>query len=166
MVQTRAETRRGAPPPPTIQPFSEGIENSIVNRPLRKDRIRVYVTRPKARFEEPSDEDELLKSGKPPHEDRQSKQARAAPETNELSFSKAAHKQKHSNASDNRPASGGYTVLPAPNIIGVCWAFQHALRGIVRNLTNLEFHNLLIAIPPLQLLFEAPDPPRTLAWLD
>ncbi len=166
MVQTRAQTRQGGPPPPTIQPFSEEIQNSIINHPLGRRCIRLNVTRLKDNIEEPSDEDELLKSEELPHEDKQSKQTGAASETKELSFSKAAHVQKHSNASDNGGASGGYNVLPAPNIIGVCWALQHVLRRIVYNLTDLELYNLLTAIAPLQPLFETSNPPRPLAWLD
>ncbi|ERF68707.1 hypothetical protein EPUS_05768 [Endocarpon pusillum Z07020] len=166
MVQTRAQTRQGGPPPPTIQPFSKGIQNNIINKPPRRRHVGLNVTYPEDKVEEPSDEYELAKSEELPHEDKQLHQTEPAPEDKELSPCKAAHNQKHSSASETDKISGGYSVLPAPNIIGVCWALQHVLRGIVYNLTDLELHNLFIAIPPLQPLFEIPNPSRPLAWQD
>ena len=166
MVQTRAQTRQGAPPPPTIQPFSKGIKNSIINKPPRGRHVGLNAARPEDKVEEPSDENEPAKSEELPHEDKQLHQTEAAPEDKELSPFQVAQNQKHSSASETDNTSGGYSVLPAPNIIGVCWALQPVLRAIVYNLTDLELHNLLTAIPPLQPLFEIPNPPRPLAWPD
>ncbi|KAF7505590.1 hypothetical protein GJ744_000670 [Endocarpon pusillum] len=166
MVQTRAQTRQGDPPPPAIQPFSKEIENNVVNKPPRRRHVGLNVTHPEDKVKKPSDEFKLAKSGKLLHKDKQLHQTEPAPEDKEPSPCKAAQNQKHSSAFETDKISGGYSVLPAPNINGVSWALQHVLRGIVYNLTDPELHNLLTAIPPLQPLFEIPNPPRPVAWQD
>ena len=151
MIQTRGQTRNGAPPPSIVEPFSTAIGNNTINNPPKRRRVRPTVRESEDKTSEPSHE-EL------PQQDEHSNAAEA-PETDE-----------HLNLSGNNSARGTSEVPPAPRISptlnGVCRAEEDILRDIVSYITGLDLHNLILALPLFRRLLRASNAPQPLACQD
>lgn len=144
MVQTRGQTRKGAPPPAAVEPFSNAIRNNNINNPSRRTRIRRRVrNESEGNDADAPEENDPSGPAEPPYEDDYLQSA-------------------------TRKNKGG--LPPAhkivPTLIDACCAEPDILRDIVSYITGRDLHFLIRAIPAFHRPLRAQNAPRPLSCQD
>ncbi len=149
MVQTREQTRKGAPPPSTIEPFSAGIQNNALHNPPKK---RGLTHRHSQSEDNPP---------APPDEDKQEGDEQGGDEQEEDG------KEDFAGLDDDGGVPG---LPPAPNVArtleGVVQAVPHVLRDTVSYITGLDVHHLILATPAFRPVLRGLNAPRPLECQD